>query len=454
MAEKSSVFRIFVVEDDPMYQRMIRYLMELNPDHEVHVFSTGQECLERLSLAPDLISLDYSLPDMTGEAVLRQIKTFDPSIGVLILSGQQDVGTAVQLLKEGAYDYVTKDSETKERLLNALDHIKKRRDLEAEVDQLREQLEIKYEFGNIIGDSKAMQRVFRLLEKAIKTEINVSITGETGTGKEVVARSIHFNSARRKGPFVAVNMGAIPAELLESELFGHEKGAFTGAVSRKKGQFELSSGGTLFLDEIAEIPLNLQAKLLRALQEREVLRVGGEQPISFDSRIVIASHKDLGEEVQKGNFREDLYYRLLGLSVQLPPLRERSNDILLLANAFLLEFRKKNKLGALNLDKGAKSKLLGYSFPGNVRELRAIIELAAVMAEGGKITEDDIQFQSIRREAGFLTEELTLEEYKSRIIHFFLDKYDQDVVLVARKLDIGKSTIYRMLQEEKTRKVL
>ena len=454
MAEKSSVFRIFVVEDDPMYQRMIRYLMELNPDHEVHVFSTGQECLERLSLAPDLISLDYSLPDMTGEAVLRQIKTFDPSIGVLILSGQQDVGTAVQLLKEGAYDYVTKDSETKERLLNALDHIKKRRDLEAEVDQLREQLEIKYEFGNIIGDSKAMQRVFRLLEKAIKTEINVSITGETGTGKEVVARSIHFNSARRKGPFVAVNMGAIPAELLESELFGHEKGAFTGAVSRKKGQFELSSGGTLFLDEIAEIPLNLQAKLLRALQEREVLRVGGEQPISFDSRIVIASHKDLGEEVQKGNFREDLYYRLLGLSVQLPPLRERSNDILLLANAFLLEFRKKNKLGALSLDKGAKSKLLGYSFPGNVRELRAIIELAAVMAEGGKITEDDIQFQSIRREAGFLTEELTLEEYKSRIIHFFLDKYDQDVVLVARKLDIGKSTIYRMLQEEKTRKVL
>ena len=437
-----------------MYQRMIRYLMELNPDHEVHVFSTGQECLERLSLAPDLISLDYSLPDMTGEAVLRQIKTFDPSIGVLILSGQQDVGTAVQLLKEGAYDYVTKDSETKERLLNALDHIKKRRDLEAEVDQLREQLEIKYEFGNIIGDSKAMQRVFRLLEKAIKTEINVSITGETGTGKEVVARSIHFNSARRKGPFVAVNMGAIPAELLESELFGHEKGAFTGAVSRKKGQFELSSGGTLFLDEIAEIPLNLQAKLLRALQEREVLRVGGEQPISFDSRIVIASHKDLGEEVQKGNFREDLYYRLLGLSVQLPPLRERSNDILLLANAFLLEFRKKNKLGALSLDKGAKSKLLGYSFPGNVRELRAIIELAAVMAEGGKITEDDIQFQSIRREAGFLTEELTLEEYKSRIIHFFLDKYDQDVVLVARKLDIGKSTIYRMLQEEKTRKVL
>lgn len=453
MATKSSVFRIFVVEDDPMYQRMIRYLMELNPDHEVHVFSTGQECLERLSLAPDLISLDYSLPDMTGEAVLRQIKTFDPSIGVLILSGQQDVGTAVQLLKEGAYDYVTKDSETKERLLNALDHIKKRRDLEAEVDQLREQLEIKYEFGNIIGDSKAMQRVFRLLEKAIKTEINVSITGETGTGKEVVARSIHFNSARRKGPFVAVNMGAIPAELLESELFGHEKGAFTGAVSRKKGQFELSSGGTLFLDEIAEIPLNLQAKLLRALQEREVLRVGGEQPISFDSRIIIASHKDLGEEVQKGNFREDLYYRLLGLNVQLPPLRERSNDILLLANAFLLEFRKKNKLGALSLDKEAKNKLLGYSFPGNVRELRAVIELAAVMAEGGKITEDDIQFQSVRREAGFLTEELSLEEYKSRIIHFFLDKYDQDVVLVARKLDIGKSTIYRMLQEEKNRSV-
>ncbi len=450
MARNSTAFRIFVVEDDPMYQRMIRYLMELNPDHEVHVFATGQECLEQLSLNPDLISLDYSLPDMTGEAVLHQIKSFNPAITILILSGQQDVGTAVKLLKEGVYDYITKDSETKDRLLNAVDHVKKRQQLEAEVDELREQLEIKYEFGNIIGDSKAMVRVFRLIEKAIKTEINVSITGETGTGKEIVARCIHFNSNRRKGPFIAVNMGAIPAELLESELFGYEKGAFTGAVSRKKGQFELSSGGTLFLDEIAEVSLNLQAKLLRALQEREVLRVGGEKPISFDCRIIIASHKDLAEEVGKGNFREDLYYRLLGLSVQLPPLRERGNDTLLLASAFLQEFRKKNKLPSLNFDKEAKNKLLGYAFPGNVRELRAVIELAAVLAEGGKITAEDIQFQSVRREDAFLTQEMTLEDYKRKIIHFFLQKYEKDVALVAQKLDIGKSTIYRMLQEEES----
>jgi two-component system, NtrC family, response regulator AtoC len=431
-----------------MYQRMIRYLMELNPDHEVHVFATGQECLQQLNLKPDLITLDYSLPDMTGEEVLKKIKTFDQRIGVLILSGQQDISTAVKLLKQGAYDYITKDSETKDRLLNALDHFKHRHELEQEVDQLKEQLEIKYEFGNIIGDSQPMQRVFRLLEKAVRSNITVAINGETGTGKEVVAKAIHYNSGQAKGPFVAVNMGAIPSELLESELFGHEKGAFTGAINRKKGHFELSIGGTLFLDEIAEIDLSLQAKLLRALQEREIMRVGGLQPIPFDSRIIIATHKDLAEEVRAGRFREDLYYRLLGLNVNLPPLRERGNDILLMANVFLNDFCKESKIKQLVFSKEAKNTLLGYSYPGNVRELKATIELAAVMADDGKIMPEDIQFQSVRKEANFLGEEMTLEAYKRTIIHFFLNKYDQDVLLVARKLDVGKSTIYRMLKEE------
>lgn len=447
MAKKMTVFRIFVVEDDPMYQRMIRYLMELNPDHEVHLFATGQECLQQLSLKPDLITLDYSLPDMTGEEVLKKIKAFDQRIGVLILSGQQDISTAVKLLKQGAYDYITKDSETKDRLLNALDHFKHRHELEQEVDQLKEQLEIKYEFGNIIGDSQPMQRVFRLLEKAIRSNITVAINGETGTGKEVVAKAIHYNSGQAKGPFVAVNMGAIPSELLESELFGHEKGAFTGAINRKKGHFELSIGGTLFLDEIAEIDLSLQAKLLRALQEREIMRVGGLQPIPFDSRIIIATHKDLGEEVRAGRFREDLYYRLLGLNVNLPPLRERGNDILLMANVFLNDFCKESKMKQLVFSKEAKNMLLAYSYPGNVRELKATIELAAVMADDGKIMPEDIQFQSIRKEANFLGEEMTLEAYKRNIIYFYLDKYNQDVLLVASKLDIGKSTIYRMLKE-------
>lgn len=448
MAEKNQPTRIFVVEDDPMYQRMVKYIMEMNPDHEVHVFSTGKDCLDSLSLKPDIISLDYNLPDMSGEEVFRKIKMFDQDIGVIMISGQQDVGTAVQLLREGAFDYITKDTETKERLLHSLNRIKDTHRLRHEVDSLKEQLAVKYEFGRmLVGQSKQMREVFHLMEKAVKSNITVSITGETGTGKEVVAKSIHLNSARRKGPFVAVNMSAIPKDLVESELFGYEKGAFTGAMARKKGQFELADGGTLFLDEIAETDLNMQAKLLRALQEREFIRVGGEKPVPFDARLIIATHKDMAEEVRSGNFREDLYYRLLGLNIRLPALRERGNDILILAQVFLEEYAKAQKISKLELSKEAKNKLLMYDFPGNVRELKAVIELAAVMADEGMVSGDDIRFNSVRQEAGFLREEMTLEEYKNRIVQHFLDKYDNDVLRVAQKLDIGKSTIYRMFKQ-------
>jgi len=448
MAIQIETTKIFVVEDDPMYQRMVKYFMELNPDHEVITFGTGQECLDNLELQPAIISLDYTLPDLSGREVLQKIKNYNSDIVVLILSGQQDISTAVQLLKEGAYDYITKDKETKDRLLNALTHIKQHNKLKREVEQLKKELQVKYQFGNtIIGNSQAMQRVFALMEKAVRSNITVVVTGETGTGKELVAKSIHHNSARRKAPFIAVSMGAIPQELLESELFGYEKGAFTGAVSRKKGQFELADKGTLFLDEIAEIELPLQAKLLRALQEREFIRLGGEKPVAFDVRIIIASHKDLAEEVRKGNFREDLYYRLLGLNIQLPPLRERDKDVLLLANHFLAEAIQRDQLSSLHFSKGAKQKLMSYSYPGNVRELQAMIDLAAVMALGDVIQPEDIEFRGLKREADILTEEMTLEEYKQKIIFHFLKKYDRNVLLVAKKLDIGKSTIYRMLKE-------
>ncbi|TXB62432.1 sigma-54-dependent transcriptional regulator [Phaeodactylibacter luteus] len=447
----NTAFRIFIVEDDPTYQRMVRYFLELNPDHEVHTFATGQECLDNLNLRPHFVSLDYSLPDMTGEEVLMRIKAFDEHINVVILSGQRDIDIAVDLVaRKGAYDYITKEKDFRARLESHIQNIKNKLDLEEEVDQLRQEVVAKYDFTrSVIGGSPAMQRVFRLLEKAVRTNITVSVYGETGTGKEVIAKSIHYNSPRRNAPFVAVNMGAIPKDLLESELFGYEKGAFTGAIARKKGQFELSDGGTLFLDEIAEVDLNLQAKLLRAIQEREVTRVGGEEPIPFDARIIIATHRDLAQEVKEGRFREDLYYRLLGLTIELPPLRERGHDIILLAHFFLKSFLEQNHLPPLKLAKEAKNKLLGYNFPGNVRELKAIMELAAVMASEDEINAEDIQFRSIRKEEAFLTKELTLEEYKKRIIQHFLNKYDQDVLLVADKLDIGKSTIYRMLKEEK-----
>ena len=446
---------IFVVEDDPMYQRMVKYVMELNPDHEVHVFSTGEECIQHLHLNPAIVSLDYTLPDITGGEVLKKVKDYNKDISVIILSSQQDVSTAVKLLREGAYDYITKDSETKERLINTINHIKEQENLKKEVSTLRQELQTSYKVDkSIIGDSKVMQNVFSLLEKAVKTNITVSVTGETGTGKEVIAKSIHYNSTRKKEPFVAVNMSAIPKDLLESELFGYEKGAFTGANTRKKGMFEMANKGTLFLDEIGEMDINLQAKVLRALQEREIMRLGAEKPISFDARVIVATHRNLQDEVSEGNFREDLYYRLLGLPLQLPPLRDRGNDILLLANFFLEGFCKNNGIDELVISKSAKSKLLSYSFPGNVRELKAIIELAAVLTNDNSINEDDIRFNSPKKAAGFLSQEMTFEEFKKAIVTHYLDKYDNDIDKVAEKLDIGKSTIYRMLKNEKDKETV
>ncbi len=451
MEKKFDPVRIFVVEDDPMYQRMVKYIMELNPDHEVHLFNNGKACLKQLHLNPSIISLDYTLPDFTGEEILKKIKEFNSDIGVIILSGQQDVSTAVNLLKEGAYDYITKDTETKERLLNSLTNIKKHIALQNEVETLKTELQQTYSFEkSIVGNSKPMQRIFRLLEKAVKTNITVSVTGETGTGKEVIAKSIHYNSPKRKAPFIAVNMSAIPKELLESELFGYEKGAFTGANARKKGKFELADGGTLFLDEIAEMDINMQAKVLRAIQEREITRLGGEKPIKFDARIIVATHQNLADQIEKGNFREDLYYRLLGLPIHLPPLRERGNDIILLAQYFLKEFVKQNGMSPLEISKDAKKKLMAYSYPGNVRELKAIIDLAAVMSDGEQILAEDITFNGTKKAGSFLTQEMTFEEYKRNIIFHYLEKYDNDIILVAQKLDIGKSTIYRLLQNEKS----
>ncbi len=351
------------------------------------------------------------------------------------------------MLKLGAYDYIVKDENTKDRLWNCLLKIRETKELKEEITLLREEVREKYEFSNSIrGNSPPLKRVFALMEKAAQSQINVSIYGETGTGKELVAKSIHFNSGRSKKPFVAVNMSAIPRELVESELFGHEKGAFTGAMNRRIGKFEEANGGTLFLDEIGEMDITIQAKILRALQEQEIVRVGGNSTVKFDARIIVATHRNLADEVQKGTFREDLYYRLLGLNIQLPPLRERGNDIMILAKFFAEDYCKKNKLPEISLTNEASQKLLQYGFPGNIRELKAIVELACVMATDNNISVEDISFNSLKPEGSFLLEELTLKEYNKRILRHFLDKYDNDVLLVADKLDIGKSTIYNMLK--------
>ncbi len=449
---KDQPIRVFIVEDDPVYQRLVRYIVERDPEHEVHVFSTGRECLANLSLGPDIISLDYSLPDISGEQVLQKVMAFNQETGVVILSGQKDLKVAVRLLKEGAFDYIIKDEDTKERLTNTLSHLREKIGLKRELATLKAELVEKYDFSKqLIGQSEAMLRVGRLIEKAASSSINVSIQGESGTGKEVVAKLIHHNSARRPGPFIALSMSAIPRELLESELFGYEKGAFTGALARKKGLFELSNGGTLFLDEIAELDISIQAKLLRALQEREFFRLGGDATIPFDARLIVATHKDLTQEVRKGNFREDLYYRLLGLNIKLPPLRERGNDILLMAQKFLGDFSKQQSRKGMEFSKAAKNKLLGHHYPGNVRELLAVVELACVLATGKVIEAEDIQFSSMAKEPGFFEQNITMEQYKAQIVMHYLEKYSDNVQAVANKLDIGKSTIYRLLQQNKMR---
>lgn len=439
--------RIFVVEDDQTYTKFIKYVLSLNPDFEVDFFTNGKDFINALNRKPTIVTLDYSLPDMSGEEVLKEIKSFDPNISVIIISAQEKIGTAVGLLKAGAFDYITKDEEAKDRILNSINNARNKTSLIKEIDKLKEEINTKYEFEkSIIGNSASIKKVFGLIEKALKTNITVSITGETGTGKELVAKAIHYNSTRKKKPMVAVNISAIPKDLIESELFGHEKGAFTGAASRRIGKFEQAEGGTLFLDEIGEMDLNLQSKLLRVLQERELTRVGGNEVIKVDVRIIVATHRNLQDEVKNGNFREDLFYRLLGLPIQLPPLRDRDNDVVVLAKFFLDQFAAENKFKKFKLTPEAQEKLLQYPFPGNIRELKSVIELAAVMAQDFLVTADDITFSNTPRDS-FMIKEMKLQEYVYHIIRNYLNKYDNNVLEVANRLDIGKSSIYRYLKE-------
>jgi DNA-binding NtrC family response regulator len=447
MYEKDPV-KIFVVEDDIVYTKFIKYVLDLNPDFEVEFFKTGKECIGQLYKRPSVITLDYSLPDMSGAKVLEAIREFDPQINVIIISAQEKIGTAVELLKAGAFDYIAKDEEARDRILNSINNARNKTSLIKEIDFLKKEITHKYEFEKgIIGASPSIKKIFALMEKATKTNIVASISGETGTGKELVAKAIHYNSKLKSKPFVAVNVAAIPKELIESELFGHEKGAFTGALGRRIGKFEEAEGGTLFLDEIGEMDLSLQSKLLRVLQEKEVTRVGGNQVIKLDVRIIVATHKNLQEEVRSGKFREDLYYRILGLPIHLPPLRERGQDVILLAKYFLDEFAKENQLKKFRLTSDAQDKLLSYPFPGNVRELKSVMDLAAVMADESEISASEINFNSTHGEEAMFFKEMTLEEYTYRIIRTYLNRYSDNVLEVASKLGIGKSSIYRYLKE-------
>ena len=442
--------KIFVVEDNEWYNKLLVYTLSLNPDYEVKSFFTARDFLNCLGESPDVVTLDYRLPDLSGLEVLKRIRQENNDVQVILISEQEDTDMVVTLLKLGAYDYITKSTDIKERLLNTIQNLRKDIGLKMEISTLRREIQKKYSFGQtIIGESQAVKGVNELIEKALDTNITVIISGETGTGKELVAKAIHYNSRRKDRSFVAVNVPAIPSELIESELFGHEKGAFTGASARRIGRFEEADGGTLFLDEIGEMEQNLQTRLLRVLQEKEIVRVGSNKPVKTDCRIITATNKNLREEVKKGRFREDLYYRLLGLPIELPPLRDRGNDILILARHFIENFCRENNIPLKRLTPAAQKKLMNYSFPGNIRELKSLIELAVTLSIKEEIEASDFALDQGDSFSGLSGEDLTLREYELKIIKATLKRFNNDIGQTAKKLDIGVSTIYRMLKEEK-----
>lgn len=442
-------FKIAIAEDDKWYAEMLKYSLSLNPDYEVFVFNTGKSLLNKLKeIEPAVVTVDFSLPDMNGDEILKKIKIINPEIEVVVVSGQEDVTTAIDLLKQGAYDYLVKNEEVRDRIWNTVLNIKENIGLKEEVKQLRTVVGKTNEIRNLIkGNSKAIIKVHNLINKSLETNINVSITGETGTGKELVAKAVHFNSSKAKKPFVAINVAAIPSELIESELFGHEKGAFTGASEKRIGKFEEAGDGTLFLDEIGEMDLNMQSKLLRVLQEKEIVRVGSNKVIKINCRIITATHRDLKKEVSSGSFRQDLYFRIMGLPIQIPALRDRQGDVLFLAQFFIAEFCKENKIAKKAFTEEAKLKLQRYSFPGNVRELKSVMELAIVLSDE-TIDVNDLNFEEHEGFGELMNKEMTLREYNLKIVKHYIEKCNGKIIQAAKKLDVGKSTIYRMLQEE------
>ncbi|PIY32625.1 MAG: regulator [Bacteroidetes bacterium CG_4_10_14_3_um_filter_42_6] len=441
-------FKIFVVEDDEWYSKLLVHNLSLNPDYEIESFTNGKDCLANLHKNPEVITLDYRLPDMKGLEILKNIKAENQEIQVILISEQDEIEVVVELLKYGAYDYIVKSNDIRERLFNTVQNIRNGVSLKREIVSLRSEVKKKYSYQNtIVGNNPATQKIFGLIEKATRTNISVTITGETGTGKELVAKAIHYNSARAAKPFIAVNMAAIPKDLTESELFGHEKGAFTGATFRRIGKFEEANGGTLFLDEIAEMDISLQAKLLRVLQEKEFVRIGSNKPVKTDCRIIVATNQNFQEAVVKGTFRQDLYYRLFGLPIELPPLRERGNDIVILSKHFIKEFCNENNLALKTLSATAADKLLSYPFPGNIRELKSVIELAITLSDHDEIGAENIILGNEVLFSENTTKEMSMREYNIRIVKKYLEKYNNNTNLVAKKLDIGVATIYRMLKE-------
>ncbi|OGR35522.1 MAG: Fis family transcriptional regulator [Desulfuromonadales bacterium GWD2_61_12] len=380
--------RILIVDDEEGMRRLLVRVLG-REGYETVAVASGAEALRLVqSEIFELILTDIKMPGMDGLELLAEIKAFDPALPVLAMTAYGTVENAVQALRAGAYDYLTKPFETDEIKLTVAKALERQHLLE-ENRYLHQELEERYRFTGIVGSSPGMARVFEMASAVAASNASVLVTGESGTGKELVARSIHFNSARRDKPFIVLNCAALSEGVMESELFGHERGAFSGAVATKKGRFELAHEGTLFIDEVGEMSLNAQVKLLRVIQEHEFERVGGTRTIHSDVRIVAATNKNLEEQVKKGAFREDLFYRLNVVNLHLPPLRERREDIEPLARHFLRKYALETGKRIEQLAPRAVSSLLAYEWPGNVRELQNVMERAVVLARGEAITSRD-----------------------------------------------------------------
>ncbi len=392
--------RVLIIEDEKLIRWSLRQKFEAR-NHQVTDVETGQEGLDALETGTyDLIMLDYKLPDMTGLDVLRKLRETDGDVVVIMMTAFSSIESAVDAIKLGAYDYVTKPFDM-DQLLRATDKALETTKLRREVRELRRHIQHEYGTDRIIGKATCMLELFEVINQVAKSGAStVFLRGDSGTGKDLVARVIHYNSERAPRPFMNITCTALSETLLESELFGHEKGAFTDAKSTKKGLFELADGGTIFLDEVGDMPMGLQAKLLRFIEERTFRRVGGTQEISVDVRVIAATNRDIEQAVEEGQFRTDLVYRLNVIPIHLPPLRDRDDDVKLLTQHFVTDFAKEFRKPVTGIDEEAYAKLQGYSWPGNVRELRNVIERAVLLSKGDTIGPKDIVLGHDREAAG------------------------------------------------------
>lgn len=442
-------FNILIIDDEKNIREGLAESLSLD-GYNPMLAKDGKEGLELISRGDiDLVITDLRMPHVSGEEVLEKVNAQSPGLPVIVLTGHGSIDSAVDAMRNGAYDFLTKPLNL-DRLSLIVKRALQNRQLVLQHRALQNELENKQTFESIIGKSAEMQKIFDMLSRVADSKASVLITGESGVGKELIANALHNLSSRKEKPFIKVHCAALSESLLESELFGHEKGAFTGAISRKRGRFELAHGGSIFLDEIGEIDQNVQIKLLRVLQEREFERVGGEETIQVDTRVIAATNKDLLEQIKKQVFREDLYYRLNVVHIHVPPLRERKDDIPLMVTKFIEEFANENNKTILGIEAKARSILYTYDWPGNIRQLRNCIESAVVMCQGDTIQVADLP-PTITDNSGGNTIAIPLggrmADAEKTIILENLAFFKGNKSKTADSLGIGRKTIHRKLDE-------